>query len=162
AGSGRRVVTNAEGSNLARGLTAALVAAPPGARDAVLEVDEAVLPGAIAELRPDLVVLLNLTRHQLDRHHEIDSLAARWPAPPARPGARAARGRLGRPRSPPPAQAAPSAWRAAGWPSGPTCLWRRTATPWTPRSPGRRPASWAPSRRRRSPRSPALAWSRTA
>jgi UDP-N-acetylmuramyl tripeptide synthase len=75
---GRGVVSNAEGSNLARGITTALLAAGPGAQDAVLEVDEAVLPGAVAELRPVLVVLLNLSRDQLDRHHEISALAARW------------------------------------------------------------------------------------
>ncbi|HKE99774.1 MAG TPA: MurT ligase domain-containing protein [Actinomycetes bacterium] len=78
--SGRRVATNAEGSNLTRGLTAALLTAPPGARDAVLEVDEAALPAAADQLRPAAVVLLNLSRDQLDRHHEPTALAARWRA----------------------------------------------------------------------------------
>jgi UDP-N-acetylmuramyl tripeptide synthase len=78
AGNARRVVSNRGGSNLYRGLTTALLGADQAAQDAVLEVDEAVLPRAIAELRPRLVVLLNLTRDQLDRHHEVGGLAARW------------------------------------------------------------------------------------
>jgi len=77
---GGRVTTNAEGSNLTRGLTAALLTASRDARDAVLEVDEAVLAGAVDQLRPDLVVLLNLSRDQLDRHHEPTALATRWRA----------------------------------------------------------------------------------
>jgi lipid II isoglutaminyl synthase (glutamine-hydrolysing) len=75
---GRRVVTNTSGSNLHRGLATALLCAGEDAQDAVFEVDEAVLPGAIAQLRPELVVLLNLSRDQLDRHHEVDGLAGRW------------------------------------------------------------------------------------
>jgi UDP-N-acetylmuramyl tripeptide synthase len=80
AAEGRRVATNASGSNLYRGLTTAMLEAGPAAQDGVLEVDEAVLPLAIDELRPRLVVLLNLTRDQLDRHHEVQGLAARWRA----------------------------------------------------------------------------------
>jgi UDP-N-acetylmuramyl tripeptide synthase len=68
AAGGRRVVSNAAGSNLYRGLATALLAAGRATQDAVLEVDEAVLATAVAELRPRLVVLLNLTRDQLDRH----------------------------------------------------------------------------------------------
>jgi len=75
---GRRVASNAAGSNLYRGLATALLAAGGATQDAVLEVDEAVLPTAARELRPCLVVLLNLTRDQLDRHHEVGGLARRW------------------------------------------------------------------------------------
>jgi lipid II isoglutaminyl synthase (glutamine-hydrolysing) len=75
---GRRVVSNAAGSNLYRGLATALLAAGRATQDAVLEVDEAVLARAVRELRPCLVVLLNLTRDQLDRHHEVGGLARRW------------------------------------------------------------------------------------
>jgi UDP-N-acetylmuramyl tripeptide synthase len=78
AASGRRVASNAAGSNLYRGLATALLAAGPATQDAVLEVDEAVLARAVQELRPCLVVLLNLTRDQLDRHHEVGGLARRW------------------------------------------------------------------------------------
>lgn len=80
AADGRRVASNTSGSNLYRGLTTALLGARPQTQDAVLEVDEAVLPRAIDDLRPDLVVLLNLTRDQLDRHHEVQRLAEGWRA----------------------------------------------------------------------------------
>ncbi len=78
AASGRRVASNAAGSNLYRGMATALLAASPATQDAVLEVDEAVLATAVQELRPCLVVLLNLTRDQLDRYHEVGGLARRW------------------------------------------------------------------------------------
>jgi lipid II isoglutaminyl synthase (glutamine-hydrolysing) len=78
AAGGRRVASNAAGSNLYRGLATALLAAGRATQDAVLEVDEAVLARAVRELRPCLVVLLNLTRDQLDRHHEVGGLARRW------------------------------------------------------------------------------------
>jgi UDP-N-acetylmuramyl tripeptide synthase len=78
AAAGRRVASNASGSNLYRGLTTALLGADAHTQDVVLEVDEAVLPRAIDELRPDLVVLLNLSRDQLDRHHEVQRLALAW------------------------------------------------------------------------------------
>jgi len=78
AAAGRRVASNAAGSNLYRGLTTALLGADAHAQDVVLEVDEAVLPRAIDELRPDLVALLNLSRDQLDRHHEVQRLAVAW------------------------------------------------------------------------------------
>jgi UDP-N-acetylmuramyl tripeptide synthase len=82
---GCRVVTNPSGSNLHRGLVAAVLSSPAAAACAVLEVDEATLPGAVDELDPDMLVLLNLSRDQLDRFHEVHSLASRW---------RAAAGRL--------------------------------------------------------------------
>jgi UDP-N-acetylmuramyl tripeptide synthase len=78
--SDRRVASNTTGSNLYRGLATALLAAGRATQDAVLEVDEAVLATAVQELRPRLVVLLNLTRDQLDRYHEVGGLARRWRA----------------------------------------------------------------------------------
>jgi UDP-N-acetylmuramyl tripeptide synthase len=105
---GRRVVSNTSGSNLYRGLTTALLGAGARTRDAVLEVDEAVLPRAVDELQPDLVVLLNLTRDQLDRHHEVQRLAARWRAAVERlPGTATVVADGGDPRAAWAAQAAP-------------------------------------------------------
>jgi lipid II isoglutaminyl synthase (glutamine-hydrolysing) len=80
AGGGRRVITNTTGANLRSGLTTALLHATRAADCAVLEVDEAVLPGVIDELHPDLLVLLNLSRDQLDRYHEVRALGALWRA----------------------------------------------------------------------------------
>ncbi len=71
------VATNRTGANLANGLAGALLAAPD-ATFAALEVDEAVLPWAMRELQPDVIALLNLSRDQLDRLHEVRATAGRW------------------------------------------------------------------------------------
>jgi UDP-N-acetylmuramyl tripeptide synthase len=71
------VVSNGGGANLPTGLTAAL-AANPVARIGVLEVDEPFLPRVAAAVRPRAVVLLNLSRDQLDRYAEVRRLAGIW------------------------------------------------------------------------------------
>jgi UDP-N-acetylmuramyl tripeptide synthase len=71
------VVTNPQGSNMPPGLVAGLGRAPEGAA-AALEVDEAWLGTAAAALDPAVIVLLNLTRDQLDRVAEVRRLADRW------------------------------------------------------------------------------------
>ena len=71
------VVTNLLGANLPTGLAAALAAGPPGA-PAVLEVDEAWLARVCARTHPRLLVLLNLSRDQLDRNNEVRQVAQRW------------------------------------------------------------------------------------
>ena len=71
-----QVVTNTGGANLPGGIVAALSASP--AALGALEVDEAHLPRLIAEASPEAVVLLNLTRDQLDRVSEVRRLAASW------------------------------------------------------------------------------------
>lgn len=73
------VVSNDSGSNLEAGLVSALLAAPPRTT-AILEVDEVVLPRAIELCRPDVVVLLNLSRDQLDRTSEVALHVERWRA----------------------------------------------------------------------------------
>ena len=69
--------TNATGSNMPQGHVTALATSPPGAA-AVLEVDEGYVPGLVASLTPDVVVLLNLSRDQLDRTNEVRMVASRW------------------------------------------------------------------------------------
>ena len=73
------VTTNAAGANLVSGLVSALAHHPPGAA-AVLEVDEGLLPQAIAAAHPAVVLLLNLSRDQLDRTGEVRMHAQRWRA----------------------------------------------------------------------------------
>jgi UDP-N-acetylmuramyl tripeptide synthase len=108
AASGRRMASNAAGSNLYRGLTTALLAADAHTQDVVLEVDEAVLPRAIDELRPALVALLNLSRDQLDRHHEVQRLAVAWRGAAGRlPAAATVVANAGDPRAAWAAQSAP-------------------------------------------------------
>jgi UDP-N-acetylmuramyl tripeptide synthase len=67
------VATNAEGANMDAGLVAALA----GARDAslaALEVDEMHVPHVADALDPAVIVLLNLSRDQLDRVGEINHI----------------------------------------------------------------------------------------
>jgi len=70
-------VSNDTGANMPAGHVAALAAAPVD-RVAVLEVDEGYLGRLITEAAPDVVVLLNLSRDQLDRIAEVRMLADRW------------------------------------------------------------------------------------
>ncbi len=76
-GSARRLVTNADGANLRYGIASAL-SQQPKADIAVLETDERVVSDVIAHGRPELLVLLNFSRDQLDRHHEIKALGRSW------------------------------------------------------------------------------------
>jgi UDP-N-acetylmuramyl tripeptide synthase len=71
------VASNATGSNMLPGHVAAL-AATPGARRAALECDEIWLTHAIAIESPSVVVLLNLSRDQLDRTAEVRRVADAW------------------------------------------------------------------------------------
>jgi len=71
------IVTNVLGANLPTGLASALAGGPPGA-PAVLEVDEAWLGSVAQQVRPAVVVLLNLSRDQLDRNNEVRAVASRW------------------------------------------------------------------------------------
>lgn len=73
----RDVVTNADGANLREGIASALsqnVRAPI----AILETDEQIVPDMIAKGRPEVLIMLNFSRDQLDRHHEIASLGKKW------------------------------------------------------------------------------------
>ena len=69
------VATSGSGSNLSWGAANALMSPAPYA---VLEIDELHLPGIIAQTNPTLVLLLNLTRDQLHRMHEVKRVADRW------------------------------------------------------------------------------------
>jgi UDP-N-acetylmuramyl tripeptide synthase len=71
------VVSNDTGANMPAGHVAALAGAPD-ATVAVLEVDEGYLGRLIAETAPAVVVLLNLSRDQLDRIAEVRMLVDRW------------------------------------------------------------------------------------
>jgi UDP-N-acetylmuramyl tripeptide synthase len=81
-----RPLHNRSGSNMMRGLAAMLVAeagiggaiADASRRLAILEVDEATLPEAVAAVRPRAIVFTNLFRDQLDRYGEVDTVARAW------------------------------------------------------------------------------------
>ena len=82
---GVRPLANASGSNLMRGIAAALIGETnvlgrvrgAGERLGVFEVDEATLPEAAA-LAPRAIVFTNLFRDQLDRYGEVDTVAQLW------------------------------------------------------------------------------------
>lgn len=71
------VVSNSGGANLPTGLVAALTA-DRTSRLGVLEVDEPYLPQVAAAVDPRCLVLLNLSRDQLDRYAEVRRLAGIW------------------------------------------------------------------------------------
>ncbi len=72
-----RLVHNADGANLHHGLASAL-SEHAEADIAILESDERVVGDLIRTGRPEVLVLLNFSRDQLDRHHEIKSLGRSW------------------------------------------------------------------------------------
>ena len=76
AGWGGLVASNATGANMPPGHVAALVESR--APHVVLETDEAWLGEVIARTVPSAVVLLNLSRDQLDRASEVRQMAERW------------------------------------------------------------------------------------
>ncbi len=71
-----RVATSGAGANMAAGIVSALAADLE--LPAVLEVDEGHLPEIAGALAPSVIVLLNLSRDQLDRTSEVRLLADRW------------------------------------------------------------------------------------
>jgi lipid II isoglutaminyl synthase (glutamine-hydrolysing) len=76
---GSKVVSNETGSNMPPGHVAALAGDRRAGR-AVLEVDEIYLPRVLAATKPAAVVLLNLSRDQLDRTNEVRMVSGHWRA----------------------------------------------------------------------------------
>ena len=80
---GLKVVSNSTGANLLNGVVSAVLLQIPlfGAYSldiAVFEVDEFALPIVLQHVSPTVLVLLNLSRDQLDRYGETDTIADRW------------------------------------------------------------------------------------
>jgi UDP-N-acetylmuramyl tripeptide synthase len=71
------VRSNSGGANMPPGVLAAL-SKPPHNAAAALEVDEMWLPKVAREVRPRVVLLLNISRDQLDRSNETRRIAAIW------------------------------------------------------------------------------------
>jgi UDP-N-acetylmuramyl tripeptide synthase len=67
---------NADGANTSAGIVRALAAG--SAPVVVLETDEGWLPWTLLQTRARTAVLLNLSRDQLHRHHEVAAVASRW------------------------------------------------------------------------------------
>ena len=85
---GLKPVANRAGSNMMRGIAAALVDAAGWSGDiasaerrlGIFEVDEATLPLVAEAVHPRAVVVTNLFRDQLDRYGEVETVAAVWRA----------------------------------------------------------------------------------
>jgi lipid II isoglutaminyl synthase (glutamine-hydrolysing) len=75
---GRRLVHNREGANMAGGVASALLDNREPADLGLFEVDEFWLPQVARDLRPRVLVLANLFRDQLDRYGELETIADRW------------------------------------------------------------------------------------
>ena len=83
---GLRAVANREGSNMVRGVAAALAEAATWdgriparkKRIGVFEVDEATVPLVARAVKPRAVLFTNLFRDQLDRYGEVETVAALW------------------------------------------------------------------------------------
>ncbi|MEU0492624.1 MurT ligase domain-containing protein [Nocardiopsis sp. NPDC006139] len=71
------VATNEHGANMPTGHITAL-SDNRSAVNGVLEVDEKYLPQVLVATQPAFVVLMNLSRDQMDRASEINLLAKRW------------------------------------------------------------------------------------
>lgn len=80
---GKKVIQNISGANLLNGIASTLLlnATPTGkinADIALFEIDENIFPLICKELTPDVVVMLNLFRDQLDRYGEVTTIANKW------------------------------------------------------------------------------------
>ena len=115
-----RVVTNADGANLHYGIASALAVAP-GRDVAILETDERVVPDVVRLGKPAVLVLLNFSRDQMDRNHEIKALGRGW------------RDALVRAGETGPVVVANAADPLVVWAarSAPKVVWVDTATAWT-------------------------------
>lgn len=74
---GGPIASPTTGANMTEGAVWALATGKPGAK-AVLEVDEAYLPRIVRDTQPQVVLLGNLSRDQLDRMSEVAMLARKW------------------------------------------------------------------------------------
>jgi len=77
---GRKVVHNRRGANMLDGLTTAVVSesnifAELNPDNCLLEIDEAYLVKAVDEFTPDVILVTNLFRDQLDRYGELNTTA---------------------------------------------------------------------------------------
>ncbi len=81
---GIEYIHNRAGSNLERGIASALIsrasvlAKMPVNHWGLWETDEAVFPLACQKIKPQIVLITNLFRDQLDRYGEIDTVAQLW------------------------------------------------------------------------------------
>lgn len=77
-------VANETGANLDRGIASALIkkcnvwGRLNNCDYGIFEIDEAVVPYAIEQIKPEIIILGNIFRDQLDRYGEIDTIYKKW------------------------------------------------------------------------------------
>ncbi len=81
--SGKKVVRNESGANLDNGIVSTFLRnlgmmGKLKSKYFIFEVDEATVPVLLKQFHPQLIILLNLFRDQLDRYGEVDTIAAKW------------------------------------------------------------------------------------
>ncbi len=79
----KKVILNESGANLLNGIASALILntnifGKIKKNFAIFETDENTLPQVLKEFTPDILVLLNLFRDQLDRYGEVNTIASKW------------------------------------------------------------------------------------
>lgn len=80
---GKKVFQNESGANLLNGIASSIILNTNtlGKLDkdvAIFEIDENNLPLFLEYITPDVIILLNLFRDQLDRYGEVDSIGKKW------------------------------------------------------------------------------------
>ena len=80
---GFKVISNSSGANLVNGVVSSLIqfASLSGNLScdfAILEADENALPAILDNIKPKVLVCLNLFRDQLDRYGEVDVISEKW------------------------------------------------------------------------------------
>jgi len=78
--SGYTVLHNTSGANLVNGIVSTFFHTWKKTDYAVFEIDENSLPKLLDFIHPDVLVLLNLFRDQLDRYGEVDAIGSSWRA----------------------------------------------------------------------------------
>lgn len=78
-----RIIHNRQGSNLLRGIASTLISKSTivgkiNQNLGIWEVDEATLAETLVNIKPKIIVLLNLFRDQLDRYGEVNTLREKW------------------------------------------------------------------------------------
>lgn len=76
--SGGTILHNTSGANLLNGIVSSFFHPWKTVDYAVFEIDENTLPSVSAYIHPDVLVVINLFRDQLDRYGEVDAIAERW------------------------------------------------------------------------------------
>lgn len=81
--SGEKVIRNSSGSNLERGIASYLISHAPLSGKlnydfGIWELDEFAFNSVASKIKPDVIILLNAFRDQLDRYGEVDTVVNRW------------------------------------------------------------------------------------